>query len=349
MDDLADELANAIALIQDELAQYTSKKQEQERRLETERLEQNERLHNVENNIVNIRDKVAALKSKQRISVSIQTESIVDLNDMVESMPTSSNVNISMNPPTLATSPVIKLTNVIQLNEEVTVDTSKKTIEKSSLEKLLDGESFSDSNSNPIFEMNKYQSPPPRIDDQEVEEEVEAVEISLPHASQEVMSSDEMEEELDADELAREALLNAINQNVSEMSYDEDENENDDNSVMGLKSFKINLKNIDGENFSPTQNCSLFTQSSQKNVPTTSKNAETVMILEEPVTTAPRSIQDLQQDQIKLGCHVVIEPIDLSKYKRLSAKTFLIKSKKQVSNFLSVTNSIFFKYYSVSN
>ena len=148
MDDLADELFNAIARIQEELAQYTSKKQEQERRLETERLEQNERLHNVENEIVNIQFHLAALKSKQRISVSIQTESIVDLNEMVESMSSSSNVNISTNPSTLATSPVIKLTNLVQLNEEVPVDTSKKTIEKSSLEKLLDGESFSDSNSN---------------------------------------------------------------------------------------------------------------------------------------------------------------------------------------------------------
>lgn len=301
MDDLADELFNAIARIQEELAQYTSKKQEQERRLETERLEQNERLHNVENEIVNIQFHLAALKSKQRISVSIQTESIVDLNEMVESMSSSSNVNISTNPSTLATSPVIKLTNLVQLNEEVPVDTSKKTIEKSSLEKLLDGESFSDSNSNPTFEMNTYQSPPPRIDDQEVEEEVEAVETSVPHASQEAMSSDEMEEELDTDELARQALLNAINQNVSEMSCDEDENENDDNSLTGLKPFKINLKNIDGENFSSTQNCSLLTQSSQKDVPTTSKKVDTINILEEPVTIAPRSIHDLQQDQIKLG------------------------------------------------
>jgi len=326
MDDLADEIYNSITGIHHEFEQYKVHKLEYEKRIEAERQEQDRRLESVENKILAIREKLSEFKAKvpTKSSVSIQTEFV--LNSRLELVPPSSDidaqnagvsdaVNVS-----LTASPVIQLTNIAQLNAPSTSDKpAKKSIEKEkcALEKLLESDSM-DSN----CDVDSSFQPP-----QEQETEITMRNV------EENTSSDEIEEEQDEAEIAKQALLKAMleNDDVSRDDVDDYQNVNNDNNASfdSVKPVKINLKSLDvktpvddlssDQNFSPMKSSQIVTTTTIEAASNTEKAS---------------SFNDLQKRQLDSGCHVIIEPLDWSKFKQVSNKTFLIKdmSRKKSKN-----------------
>ena len=316
MDELADEICDSITRIHHEFEQYKIHKLEHEKRIEAEKQEQDKRLESVENKILSIREKLSDFKARvpTKSSVSIQTEFV--LNSRLELMPPSSDINAQNDDVSnaidvsLTTSPIITLTNVAHLNTPSTSDKSaKKRIEKSSLEKLLESDSISDSN----FDIDNFQPPQ--------QQEIETITLNV----EEGTSSDEIEEEQDEAEIAKQALLKAMQENddMSRDDADDYPNEcNDNNASFGsVKSVNINLKILDiktpvddlssDQNFSPVKSSQILTATTISEAASNTEKTST--------------FKDLQERQLALGCHVVIEPLDLSKFKQVSKKTFLIK------------------------